>query len=280
MTYDTLVQASELLRNQDRPDWIVLDARYDMLRPEAGFEAWSQGHIPRSVHVSLDDVLSGPKTGDNGRHPLPDRGHLAAFLAALGVGRDTQVVACDAHGGMFAARVWWLLRWLGHERVAVLDGGIPCWIGAGGEISTDSVPPRAAGDLVPGEPLCSTVSAEDVAATLGTGKVVLVDARSPDRFHGENEVLDPVGGHIPGARNRFYRDNLRSDGRFKSPEDLQREWEAVLESPSRKAVMQCGSGVTACHNLLALEIAGLEGASLYPGSWSEWCSDPRRPVAR
>lgn len=280
MIFDTLIQAGDLLGNFRRPDWLVLDARHDLLRPEAGIEAWSSGHIPGSVHVSLDEVLSGAKTGSNGRHPLPDRDALAAFLAGLGAGSDTQVVACDAHGGMFAARLWWLLRWLGHEAVAVLDGGIPTWIGAGGEIETDPPPARTPGDLVPRESLCSTVSADDILPTLGTGDLLIVDARSPDRFRGENETLDPVGGHIPGAKNRFYRDNLLPDGRFKPAAILRREWEAVLQRPARRAVMQCGSGVTACHNLLALEIAELEGASLYPGSWSEWCANPGRPIAR
>ena len=187
---------------------------------------------------------------------------------------------CDAHGGMFAARAWWLLRWLGHDKVAVLDGGIPCWIGEGGQVSVDAAPARARGNLVPGEPMVSTVTADDVAATLSSGDLLVVDARSPDRFRGENETMDPVGGHIPGARNRFYRDNLQADGRFKASKVLRQEWEAILDRSARRAVMQCGSGVTACHNLLALEVAGLEGASLYPGSWSEWCTDPRRPISR
>jgi len=280
MIFDTLIQSDELLANLHLPDWLVLDVRHDLLRPEAGIEAWSSGHIPGSIHVSLDEVLSGVKSGSNGRHPLPDRDALAGFLASLGVGLKTQVVACDAHGGMFAARVWWLLRWLGHERVAVLDGGIPAWIGAGGEVDLDAPVPRPSGDLAAREPLCSTVSADDILPTLGTGDLLIVDARSPDRFRGENETMDPVGGHIPGAKNRFYRDNLLPDGRFKTAGDLRKEWEAVLQRPARRAVMQCGSGVTACHNLLALEIAGLEGASLYPGSWSEWCTNPLRPVAR
>lgn len=280
MAFDTLIQADELLGNFRRPDWLVLDVRHDLLRPEAGIEAWRSGHIPGSIHVSLDDILSGSKTGTNGRHPLPDRSALAAFLSSLGVGSKTQVVACDAHGGMFAARAWWLLRWLGHEAVAVLDGGIPAWIGGGGDVVTDAPTPRPAGNLVLRESLCSTVTADDILPTLGTGDLLIVDARSPDRYRGENETLDPVGGHIPGAKNRFYRDNLLPDGRFKPAHELRKEWEAVLQRPARRAVMQCGSGVTACHNLLALEIAGLEGASLYPGSWSEWCSNPRRPIAR
>jgi thiosulfate/3-mercaptopyruvate sulfurtransferase len=202
-------------------------------------------------------------------------------MRELGLDGRTQVVACDAHGGMFAARLWWLLRWLGHVAVAVLDGGLPAWIGAGGEV-TDAIPAaRGKGSFLERPALVPTVSVERILAGLDTGTLLVVDARSPDRFRGENETLDPVGGHIPGAENRSFRENLEADQRFKSPEVLRREFEALLRGrPVGESVMQCGSGVTACHNLLAMEVAGLPGAALYPGSWSEWCSDPGRPVAR
>lgn len=281
MIHRDLVDPATLRANLQREDWIVFDVRHDLLRPEAGAQSWAEGHIPGSIHLDLDDVLSGAKSGINGRHPLPDRQELARRLGALGVGSTTQVVACDAQGGMFAARLWWLLRWLGHEAVAVLDGGIPAWIQEGGEISTDTPTSRAPGVFEVRSSLVATVSVSEVQDTLGARSSLVVDARSPDRFRGENETIDPVGGHIPGAVNRFFRDNLSADGRFKDPATLQAEFSLLLGGrPPEEAIMQCGSGVTACHNLLALELAGLPGASLYPGSWSEWCSDPARPVAR
>lgn len=281
MVFRSLVDSRTLRSNLHRPDWIVLDVRHDLLRPEAGFQAWAEGHIPGSLHLDLETVLSGAKTGTNGRHPLPDRQELARRLGDLGVGSSTQVVACDAQSGMFAARLWWLLRWLGHESVAVLDGGLPAWIHEGGAITAEAPLARSPAVLAVRPSLVPSVSAQDVETSLAVGGLLVVDARSPDRFRGENETIDPVGGHIPGAVNRFFRDNLDADGRFKDPSLLRTEFEALLSGRDpREAVMQCGSGVTACHNLLALEIAGLPGASLYPGSWSEWCSEPSRPVAR
>lgn len=281
MSHRSLIDPSALLQNLHREDWIVLDVRHDLMHPDAGALAWAEGHIPGSVHLDLDAVLSGAKTGSNGRHPLPDRQELTSRLEEVGVGSRTQVVACDAHGGMFAARLWWLLRWLGHADVAVLDGGIPAWVLAGGEITADIAPKRPRGTLASRPSLVETVTAAQIEASLGRSASLVVDARSPDRFRGENETLDPVGGHIPGAVNRFFRDNLAADGRFKEPAVLRKELEILLGGrTAEQAVMQCGSGVTACHNLLAMEIAGLPGASLYSGSWSEWCSDPRRPIAR
>lgn len=281
MTFRTLVDAPTLLAHVHDPAWIVFDVRHDLAQPDAGVEAWRSGHVPGALHLHLDRVLSGAKTGSNGRHPLPDRADLAAHLAGLGVGSSTQVVAYDAHGGMFAARLWWLLRWLGHDAVAVLDGGLPAWTAAGGEIETDVPEARSTGAFVEHPCLVPVVSAADVAAALGSDRLLLVDARSPDRFRGENETLDPVGGHIPGAVNRFFRDNLGRDGRFRDAASLRAEFEALLSGrEASRSAMQCGSGVTACHNLLAMEVAGLGGASLYPGSWSEWCSDASRPVAR
>lgn len=281
MIHRDLVDPATLRAHLQREDWIVFDVRHDLLRPEAGAQAWAEGHIPGSLHLDLEEVLSGAKSGSNGRHPLPDRQELVRHLGALGVGSTTQVVACDAQGGMFAARLWWLLRWLGHEAVAVLDGGIPAWIQEGGEISTDTPMSRAPAVLEVRSSLVPSVSVSEVQDALDDRSALVVDARSPDRFRGENETIDPVGGHIPGAVNRFFRDNLSADGRFKDPAVLRAEFALLLGGrPPEQAIMQCGSGVTACHNLLALELAGLPGASLYPGSWSEWCSDPARPVAR
>jgi thiosulfate/3-mercaptopyruvate sulfurtransferase len=193
------------------------------------------------------------------------------------VNDDTQVVAYDAHGGMFAARLWWMLRWVGHEAVAVLDGGLPAGQAAGLQDVTDAPAPRARGTILERAPLVTTVDVNAVLHNVEHGGRLVVDARAPDRFRGENETIDPVGGHIPGAKNRFFKDNLQADGRFKTLAQLKAELGVVVGDP-KNAIMQCGSGVTACHNLLALEVAGMPGAALYAGSWSEWSADAARPV--
>jgi thiosulfate/3-mercaptopyruvate sulfurtransferase len=281
MPYTTLISAAELAVHLREPSWIVLDCRHDLADPKAGRKAYETGHLPGAQFAALDTDLSdkspGPGGEFRGRHPLPAREVFLETLRRWGVNHGSQVVAYDAHGGMFAARLWWMLRWVGHEAVAVLDGGLAAWLEAGGALSTEYAP-RPRGNVVPGAPLVRTVGADTLVRNLATGELTVIDARAPDRFRGENEVLDPVGGHIPGARNRFFNDNLHTDGRFKPAQQLRTEFTALLADPAR-AVMQCGSGVTACHNLLALERAGLTGAALYPGSWSEWCADPARPVA-
>ncbi len=279
--YQTLIDAATLAAHVDDPRWVVIDCRHDLMNPASGRDAFAAGHIPGAQFASIDDDLSGPKTGQGatfrGRHPLPERAALVETLRRFGIADDSQVVACDAHGGMFAARLWWLLRWLGHEAVAVLDGGLPAWQAQGLPLSTD-VAPRAPGTLTDRPALTRTVSSGDVLANLSTQAFTVVDARANDRYRGENETIDPVGGHIPGAKNRFFKDNLQADGSFKPAAQLKADFAPLFASPSH-AVMQCGSGVTACHNLLALEVAGLPGAALYPGSWSEWCADPARPVS-
>jgi len=281
MTYATLISAADLAGHLDDANWLVIDCRHDLANPDAGAQAYGTGHIPGARFAHLDKILSGPKTGADGkfkgRHPLPERQAFIDAMQELGVGKGTQVIAYDAHGGMFAARLWWLLRWVGHVQVAVLDGGLPAWQAQGGELSTET-PAPARGDLQEQPPLVTTIDVGDVVANLGSKTLTVVDARAADRYRGENETLDAVGGHIPGAKNRFFKDNLSADGRFKSADALRAEWNALIDSP-QAAVMQCGSGVTACHNLLALEVAGLPGARLYPGSWSEWSSDSSRPVA-
>ncbi|MFT4172727.1 MAG: sulfurtransferase [Rhodocyclaceae bacterium] len=281
MSYRTLIDAATLGRHLNEPDWIIFDVRHELSDGAAGRQAYDAGHIPGALFLSVDDDLSGPKTGRNGRHPLPEQRVFAARLASLGVGDSTQVVAYDAHGGMFATRLWWMLRWLGHERVAVLDGGWPAWLQAAQPQSQRPAAPHTPGQLTLRPPLTRQVDADIVLSRLGSPDQQVVDARAADRFRGENETLDPVGGHIPGAANRFFKDNLDAQQRFKPAEELRREWLAVMgHSDARRVVAQCGSGITACHNLLALELAGLAGAALYPGSWSEWCADPARPVAR
>jgi thiosulfate/3-mercaptopyruvate sulfurtransferase len=213
-----------------------------------------------------------------GRHPLPEQDAFIELLRGWGVDDDTQVVAYDAHGGMFAARLWWMLRWVGHGAVAVLDGGLSAWQAAGQAVVTDAPAPRARGGIAARPALVTTVDVNAILHNVEHGGKTIVDARAPDRFRGENETIDPVGGHIPGAKNRFFKDNLQADGRFKTPDQLKAELGAAV-GDAKDAIMQCGSGVTACHNLLALEVAGMPGAALYPGSWSEWTADPRRAVA-
>lgn len=274
-----LISVAQLQVRIGEADLVIVDCRHDLADPQAGRAAYAASHIPGAVFLHLDDDLSAPLTGTNGRHPLPDATVLAQKLGAVGIGNASHVVAYDAAGGPFAARLWWLLRWLGHEAVQVLDGGWPAWQAAGAEVSAAQPAPV---------PVCFTAKPEDarvvrvteVEANLANPQFTLVDARSGERFVGIGETKDPVGGHIPGARNRFCMQNLGPDGRFKPAEQLREEWLAVLgDLAPEKIVHQCGSGVTACHNQLALTVAGLPAGRLYVGSWSEWCSDPARPVS-
>jgi thiosulfate/3-mercaptopyruvate sulfurtransferase len=279
--HTTLISAAELSAHIDAPDWVVVDCRHDLVNLAAGREAYAAGHLPHAVFADIETELSGAKRGPDGvfrgRHPLPERDAFIETLRGWGVNDGTQVVAYDAHGGMFAARLWWLLRWVGHPAVAVLDGGMAAWQALGLSLSTD-LPSQPRGTIGARASLVSSLGIDEVLENVGSGRRTVVDARAADRFRGENETIDPVGGHIPGARNRFFKDNLQADGRFKDAQQLKADFAAVVGDPS-KAIMQCGSGVTACHNLLALEVAGMPGAALYPGSWSEWCADPARPVA-
>lgn len=282
MRYTTLISAADLAQHVLQPDWVVVDCRHDLVYPDAGRLAYEAGHIPHAQFAYLDWDLSGSKTAPDGsfrgRHPLPDQAFFVEMLRRWGVNQHSQVVAYDAHGGMFAARLWWMLRWVGHDAVAVLDGGVPAWTGTGLWLSAE-LKGRLRGDFAAKTPLVTTVSVADILADLKQPARQIIDARSPDRFRGENETIDPVGGHIPGAKNRFFKDNLQENGCFKPVWQLQEEWREFAASPA-KAIMQCGSGVTACHNLLALEVAGMPGAALYPGSWSEWCADPKRPIEK
>jgi thiosulfate/3-mercaptopyruvate sulfurtransferase len=272
-----LVSVEELAAH---PEWRIFDCRHDLKDTGYGQRAFAKEHIPGAIHLHLDRDLSGPTTGRNGRHPLPSVENFAALMSACGVGQDTQVVAYDNEGGIFAARLWWLLRWLGHDKVALLDGGLPGWRRSKRPLD-GTVPEVAAANFMPRPCEDVTVEAESIMTTLGSTDLLLIDARSPERFAGENETLDPVGGHIPGAINRFYFDNLDDSGcYFKPADELRMEFTAALGNRDPATVVQqCGSGVTACHNLMAMELAGLSGSKLYPGSWSEWCADPSRPVA-
>jgi thiosulfate/3-mercaptopyruvate sulfurtransferase len=274
-----LITTEELQRHLDDPGWVVFDTRHDLMDPKKGPAAYAAGHVPGAYFLHVDEDLAGPKTGSNGRHPLPDLGEFAAKLDRCGVKADSQVVVYDDLAGNFAVRLWWMLRWLGHEKVALLDGGYPQWVKEGRPVTRDVPAPRP-GAFVPRPMLGATVDAPFVERFRDDASVVLLDARAAERFEGRNEPVDPVAGHIPGAVNRFWQQNLLPDGRFKAAEVLRAEFERLLGSadPAR-VVHMCGSGVTACHNLFAMELAGLAGGRLYPGSWSEWCADPSRPVA-
>ena len=277
MNFSTVISCADLAAHLHDPDWRVFDCRHQLSDVAYGEKVYAEGHLPGAFFLHLDRDLSSPMNGHNGRHPLPDIFLLASKLGAAGVDRKTQVVVYDDAGGMIAGRLWWLLRWLGHDKVALLDGGIGQWLKEGHPITTAAA--KSAPVVFSVDPRDWVLSADKVFSNIDKGEFCLVDARAPDRFRGENETLDPVGGHIPGARNRFFRDNLAADGHFKPAAQLRKEWLQILAGvPSESSVMYCGSGVSACHNLLALSHAGLDGARVYAGSWSEWCSDPGRPI--
>jgi thiosulfate/3-mercaptopyruvate sulfurtransferase len=258
-------------------DILICDCRYDLVDPNAGREAYNTGHILGAIYVDLGRDLSAAKTGSNGRHPLPSPQAWAETKQRLGIDPKTTVIAYDNHGSVYASRLWWMLKASGHAHVQVLDGGLSAWNGSIGTIPPVVTPLKSA--IEPQDWMGSvTVNEMEQWLTDSKGQCV-VDARAEDRFRGENETLDPIGGHIPGALNRFFKHNL-SAGQLKSPDALRAEFTALLGNAAGSDVIhQCGSGVSACHNLLAMELAGLPGSRLYVGSWSEWCADPKRPVA-
>lgn len=260
-------------------DWVVVDCRFTLGAPDAGENAWQSGHIPGAAYAHLDRDLASPVTPRTGRHPLPERDAFQSFAGALGIGPDTQVVCYDDSGGAIAGRLWWLLRFFGHEHVAVLDGGFSAWTGAGLPVG-DGRPDRAAGEFHTSGSAFQAVGVDQLREELAEGVCVLLDARSGERFRGEKEPIDPVAGRVPGARNRPFQWNLDDRGRFLPRTELRSQFETLLgpDAP-QQVVHMCGSGVTACHNLLAMEHAGLTGSRLYVGSWSEWIHDPARPVA-
>lgn len=280
--FTTVVPVAALRHLLERPGEILLiDCEFDLANPDRGRAVYRDGHLPGARYLDLERDLSGPVTGTNGRHPLPARHDFAATMQRLGLRHGQQVVVYDGNGGIYAARTWWMLRWLGHDAVAVLDGGRQAWVDASLPLEAGEPSPPTAGDFAAGDPLVGEpVTAEDLMANLATGELQVIDARDAARFGGAPHPLDTVSGHIPGATNRFYRDNLDDAGRLRSAEELRADFLSALAGKEPgQAVLQCGSGVTACHNALALEIAGLPGARLYPGSWSEWTSDPKRPIA-
>ncbi|GIX35585.1 MAG: thiosulfate sulfurtransferase [Lysobacteraceae bacterium] len=277
----TLVSCADLAAALGKQPLVVVDCRHDLSDPQGGERAYLAGHIPDAVFAHLDRDLSDTGKQGRGRHPLPDAEDLCARLGRWGIQRDTQVVAYDAADGAFAARLWWLLRLLGHEKVAVLDGGYAAWAGQGLPVSRTIPRPRPTGyqgryDVRK----IATIAVIAARGAVATG-APLIDARAPERFRGEVEPIDPVAGHIPGAINRHYALNLDVNGRFKPPGLLATEFRMLIGAAAPSDVIHmCGSGVTACHNLLAMEHAGLKGSRVYAGSWSEWISDPSRPVAR
>lgn len=276
--YTTLIDAATLQASYNEPDWVVLDCRFNLADPLAGERAYREGHIPGSFFLDLDQDLSSAITPQSGRHPLPDAQQLGDKLAAMGISKATQVIVYDDCSGMMAGRSWWLLRWLGHPQVALLDGGLQAWQQQGGMLENSS-PETLAKAFVPVVDQTATVTTETLQNSRLGSAIYLVDARAAERFTGEVEPIDPVAGHVPGAINRPLMDNLQA-GLFKKPEDLRAEWLQLLgDAPAADVVHMCGSGVTACHNLLAMEVAGLSGSRIYPGSWSEWIRDPANPVA-
>lgn len=278
MAFTTLISTAALGMRLDDPHFVFVDCRFKLDDPAWGEGQYVAAHIPGAVYAHLDRDLSGARTGVNGRHPLPGADALSATFGRLGIRDGVQVVAYDQDNGMFASRLWWLLRYMGHEAAAVLDGGFARWI-------AEQRPTRSGQESRPaasfsGAPRPDMIAdADAVAARKKT--TTLLDARAPERFRGEVEPLDKVPGHIPGAANHFFQRNVDEHGLFKTPEQLRAAFDAAVgPTPPEDVICYCGSGVTACHNLLAFEHAGLKGAKLYPGSWSEWCADESRPVAK
>ncbi len=280
MTLTTLVDTETLSRHIDDPRWAVVDCRFSLADPAAGRRAYAAGHVPGARYAHLEEDLSSPVTPTSGRHPLPPPNTLAEKLGRWGIDKNSQVVVYDDTFGAMASRLWWLLRWLGHEAVALLDGGFPKWQREGRPVTPES----PAIQSVPFHPTINNalcVEAGHVLQMLQTRNGLLVDARADERFRGEVEPLDKVAGHIPGAVNMPYEDNLDFSGEFMSDEALREHYLAAVKGTAPDEVVHmCGSGVTACHNILAMEHAGLPGAKLYAGSWSEWITDPNRPVAK
>lgn len=277
-----LIAPAELAQRLDEPGLVIFDVRHNLMDYAAGRREYDAGHVPGARFLDHETQLAAPRTGANGRHPLPTRDDFAALMTSQGVTPGSAVVAYDASGGMFAAHLWWMLRWIGHADVRVLDGGWQAWTAAGHAVSTQEALPAREGSLTgwpaPGAP---AVTVDEVMANIPTQAFTVLDARAANRYRGETEPMDPVAGHIPGALNRPNTENLQADGTFKPAGVLAQEFSTLLAGRGADEIVhQCGSGITACHNLLAMEVAGLPGSRLYAGSWSEWCADPTRPVAR
>lgn len=293
--YTTLISVDELrrLRTSDAPH-MIFDCSFDLMNPAAGEEQYRQAHIPGAVYAHLDTALSDqgvvepdgthhphPDAASGGRHPLPSREKFAMWLCAVGFANDMQAVVYDRQGANYCGRLWWMLKWAGHDAVAVLDGGLQAWQAAGGEVTGGEEPSHFQSNFKLGPERTRLATTRDVQQRLGQPTQTLIDARAAPRFRGEVEPLDPVAGHIPGALNRPFSQNIGPDGKFKPPAQLRQEFEALLAGRDpRSVVHHCGSGVSAVPNVIAMEVAGLGPTALYAGSWSEWCSDRSRPVEK
>jgi thiosulfate/3-mercaptopyruvate sulfurtransferase len=278
--FTTLIAAAELAPHVADPNWLVVDCRFELGKPESGERAYAAGHIPHAIYAHLDRDLAAAVTAQTGRHPLPQPEKFAATLAGWGLTPATQVVAYDADNSAYAARLWWLLRWVGHEAVAVLDGGFKAWNAAGLPTSTEA-PRRPAGNFVARPNRDMWFDAGEVGERVRRDDWRLLDARAPERFAGTVEPIDPVAGHVAGARNHPFASNLGSDARFLPVQELRRRFEQSQAGVADDhTIVMCGSGVTACNLLLAMEAAGKRGARLYAGSWSEWIRDPSRPIEK
>lgn len=279
MNFNTLISTALLARHLDDPDWVVFDCRFSLADSKAGLNHYEKAHIPNAIYAHLDHDLSSPITTTSGRHPLPDFSLLAKKLGHWGVGNHSQVICYDDAGGAFAGRMWWLLRCLGHDQAAVLNGGMNQWKKESRVLASET--PAIKGNLF--QPCINDtfwLEAEEVRSGFENQSILLLDARTPERYRGEQEPIDPVAGHIPGAVNRPFQSNLDGDGLFLSARELRRQFEELIQETSPENVVHmCGSGVTACHNLLAMETAGLKGSRLFAGSWSEWIRDAGRPVS-
>lgn len=276
-TYTTLIDAPTLALHIDDPRWLVVDTRFDLAQPAAGEDAYAYSHIRGAIYVHLDRDLAqhGPGAMTGGRHPMPSRETVRTRFAQLGIGDGTQVVVYDAAGGMYAARCWWMLRWIGHPDVAVLDGGWPEWLRRDLPVESQKQQ-RSPATLTLRTGVSRLATVDDVRANITARKATLLDARAPDRYDGSNENIDAIGGHIPGAVNAFFRDSLDAEGRFRAAPELRARFDGITHG--KPAIHQCGSGVTACHNALAMAHAGLPEGALYAGSWSEWIEDRSRPI--
>ena len=299
MTYKTLIQVSELraLMSAGTP-YMVFDCTFDLSNPSTGENLYHQVHIPGAIFADLDKNLSAKhgspgadgkmlfandadKPASGGRHPLPNLERFSTWLSEIGFANDMQAVVYDRNGANYCGRLWWMLKWAGHEAVAVLDGGLPAWQAEGNDVESGDAVSHFQSNFELNPPLVRLVNADDVLAHLNQADQTVIDARAPARYRGEVEPLDPVAGHIPGALNRPFTTNIDSNGKFKSPEQLRSEFDALLQGRSPQTVVhQCGSGVSALPNLIAMEVAGLGRSALYAGSWSDWCSQPSRPVEK
>jgi len=280
MSFDTIISAHELKEIIDHDNVRVFDCRFSLKDPQGGLKSYQAGHLPNAQFADMDTQLSSAMTNTSGRHPLPEIEDFINQLRQWGVNNDTQVIAYDDISGAFAARLWWMMRWLGHNKVAVLNGGMKQWTDAGYELTQDTTE-FANGEFSGSANMEWLVEIDTVQAELANNSITLIDARAADRFTGKDQNTDPVPGHVPGANNLPFGGNLTKDGLFETPDIIKKRYDSVIkDQPLTNVVNMCGSGVTACHNLLAQAVAGIQPTKIFIGSWSQWIRDPSRPVAK